>query len=82
MYSATKLLFEVPISVLHKFIQSFRHNFMLVCIDEYTLNLTSVKIDHPKKRESLSLTCKRDSVFKLVCLQEFLSDLSVRGVKV
>ena len=45
MYSETKLLIVISISVLHKLILLFRHNFMT---DEYTLHLTSVKIDHPK----------------------------------
>ena len=45
MYSATRLLTVVSTSVLHKLIPLFRHNFI---IDEYTLHLTSVKINHPK----------------------------------
>ena len=40
IYSATKLLFEVFISVFHKLILLFRHI--------YTLHLTYVKIDHLK----------------------------------
>ena len=76
MYSATNLYSEVSVSVLHKLILLFRHNFM-TC----SRFLTSVKTDHPKIPK-IYLSWQRDYMSKLVYLQEFLSDSSGLGVKI
>ena len=48
MYSATKFLFEVSISVLNKLILLFRHNFM-ICSYKWKYPASDfVKIDHQK----------------------------------
>ena len=51
------------------------------CSYEHLLDLTLVKLDHPKMAK-ICLHWKRDSIFKLVYLQEFLSDLSGWAVKI
>ena len=55
------------------------YNFVrtLSCVDvnEHKLHLTALKIDHPEMTK-FCLSWKRDSIFKLVYINEFLSDLS------
>ena len=54
---------------------------VLYDIDEHMLFLSPVKTDHPITAK-ICLHWKRDSIFKLVYLEEFSSDLSGCGVKI
>ena len=77
IYSTIKMpLFLFSANESHCFIRIWWY----IYIDEHTLNLTSVKIDHPKMA-SICISWKRDFIFKLQYLQELLLDLSDWGLK-
>ena len=75
LFSGVSFLFWTNKS--HNFVRTSRY----VNIDKHTLYLTSVEIDHSKWPKSPSLE-NEISIFKSVYLQEFLSDLNDRGVKI
>ena len=47
---------------------------LYIHVDKHTFHLTDEKIDHPKMAR-ICLSSKRDSIFELVYLQQFSSEL-------